>query len=343
MRRAEGPGGGSRGAPTGLAAALLLVAVGSAVGRTATARAQTPEAEERAIVSAAFGWPPGLWLRVRLERLEIHETAGSADTSRTIVTYRMHAADHPDGRLVSISDPSVVAVAPRTGSSGADRLLALAETVLPAFIVSERGELLRLEDPAAARGRVSARFGETIDALRARAPGLADLVERLTAPEALAAKATEQWNALVWTWADQEWTLGEPRELRLRETSPLFPGREIPFEYELVATGPVACEGDESEGECVGFRLQAAPAPAVLDELLEVFLESLGPEAREAAGGYAELSIRNRVSLVTEPATLLPHELEIEQTIGGRGEGEGEGAEFRRRRIRRFEFDRVRP
>ncbi|MGH7540283.1 MAG: hypothetical protein ACRELC_04730, partial [Gemmatimonadota bacterium] len=149
---------------TGLVYLSLAIPAAACVPGRVCAQA----AGEDPAVRTTFEWPDHLRMRVRLTTLDIREREGDADTARTIVTYRLHAAEHPEGRLVTMGDLAVEAMSP--GGSAADSLLALVEAFRPALVVSASGELLRIEDEAALEGRADAVFSLDSEALAVRAP-----------------------------------------------------------------------------------------------------------------------------------------------------------------------------
>jgi hypothetical protein len=297
----------------------------------AVARAQVADTTAADVVTLTFAWPEGMVAGVDLQRTRVRSRAGSQDTSAVHVTYNLAVLAHPDGKLIRYTDFAAPGLA---GMSEPQlQVLQAVSSIVPSYVISAEGELLRIDQLAEVRERMLGWMRQAVDP--AATGGLGEMLSGMLSEEALFAAAAQEWNALVGSWIGAELEVGSTYEIEGEEQVPLLGNVAVPYRHELGASGRVPCRAGETQARCVELILRSYPDPQKLQPHLEAFLQRL----MEAAGvsgtlppiSYKQFEIENEIVVVAEPATLVPHELTIVRSVtavmdvGGREQG---GSDF---------------
>lgn len=263
-----------------------------------------------------FGWPVGLEAVVEIERYRVRSTPGGADTSVIAGRYEMRVAKHPAGLRVIHQGRVLPPLSAEAGRSALlDRISEYARAMPPGAVVgrdaeflesSGEGDLLALLESLAS---TAAEGGQG-------APGRSEL-ERLLPEDLLRGIAESQWNTLVGFWMGTRLPLGEVHEVQRTQELAFLAGMEVTVVFRYRAVGRVPCSDTEPGAACVELRLFSFPDPDTLRHLLRRTTRELGgtPDDREME--FGELQIETSVRLVAEPATLIPHRLEILRRVQG--------------------------
>ncbi len=319
--------------PATLLRSLALVAA-VLVSAPAGAGAQDV-ATDGEVVLLEFGWAPGLEASVSMEQRILREGQSTDTDIRISTRYNMTVAEHPSGLVVSSTDgvlismDSNVPLAPDNplrlmydGLSGIDQ----------GYVLSPHGELLDVEGKEQAAAAFRAALAPVLDSasMVPEMQGLVQSFETMLTPDAMVASAAEFWNALVWTWAWEEYEVGIVYEVETEEPSPLMPNLMIPMRYELGFLEVVACPDAEESNGCVRLELRSYPDPAVIQEFMTTFMDQLGAADQGVELEIEEYEQENRIVLVTQPESLIPYSMEITKSIRGVMSENGETAEFNR-------------
>lgn len=269
-------------------------------------------------VQLAFGWPVGLEAVVEIERYRVRSTPGGADTSVVGGRYELRVTEHPAGLRVIHEGrvlPPLSAEPDRAGSAKLERVSEYARAMPPGAIVDRSGEFLQV----AGAGDLIALLDSltsTADGGGQRAPGRSEL-ETILPEDLLRRLARSQWNTLVGFWTGMRLPLGEVYETQRAQELAFFAGMEVTVVFRYRAVGRVPCSDADRAATCVELRLFSFPDPDTLRDLLRRTTRELGgaPDDREVELG--ELQVETSVRLVAEPATLVPHRLEILRRVQG--------------------------
>lgn len=312
---------------------FVATLIGVACGTPVLAAAQ-----EEPVVTFRFAWPAGLEAEVEASNLQIRALPGGTDTTDATVRYRMRVRSHDEGKLVDFDDFEPIAssgFAERAGVS----LEAVSQQLgafMPGLIVSDRGELIRLDNAAQLRQQMETLFRPMFDSLIQINPSAQRMLNAMLSEQYFLSKAAEDWNALVGIWADAEYELGAVYEMESEEPSPLFPNVTIPFHYEFSLINLTKCPAPADDRLCATLEMASFPDDGRMRDLLSAMVERMSGRPGQIV--YEDFQVENLITLVAEPETLVPHVLEITQSTQGRGREGNETAEFSQVRVRRFEY-----
>jgi len=277
------------------------------------------------VVRLQFGWKAGTVADVETTRMRVRQTAEGADSTSVRATYTLRTLAHPDGLLIEYTDFRLPDFQPAGGpqTEFADELVERLAGILPSFVVSPEGEMLRLENVAQLRAQMDSLFAPVLAQLGDVPPELRALMQSLLGDEALTASAAQEWNLLVGTWVGGALEPGAVYGYEAEEPVPLIPGASVPMEYEFALTERTPCTEDTKATDCVVLEMYSAPDPEAMRKLLEEFLRRLAPETLPGAIAFEELDILNTIVVILDPRTLLPHYLYTEKAVEGTIRGPG--------------------
>lgn len=242
-------------------------------------------------VHPRFNWPVGSSATVNALYNRLN-TENGRQTSTVVAEarYELSVREHPEGRLIRFGPPAVEG----KGTVGRDLMDVYEQLFMPTFVVSSKGDLLRLEDTDELRRKIAAsglEAADTVEALRSR---LTD--------ERLRGTAHGFWWPAVEAWKDVDLELGKFYETRARGLVPAIPGETIDVVSTWGAAKRVPCTDDEpGEPRCVLFQMRQVPEAGQLREILR----------RTQSSGLVSLNYERSIELVTEPDGLIPHRLEV--------------------------------
>lgn len=292
---------------------LLLLGCGAA------AHAQQPGGSD--VVRTRFGWRPGTVVQVENYHQRVQVIGGNADTTRSALRYRLQVLSHPEGLLIAPTDvesPPVPAGAdPRTAF--AQDLAARVSRLMPTYLVSGEGELLRVERMEEMKAQLDSLFAPLLAEMGGAPPQMRAMLEGMLSEERLTAGAAEEWNLLVGSWVGAEFAAGEIYAVETEEPAAFLGGMPIPMQHEFSLLEMRACTPAHPEESCAVLQMRSAPDAEAVRKLMAEVLDGVIP----GAFAFDELELQNTVTIVLEPHTMLPHRLRVEKWLEGVASGLG--------------------
>lgn len=286
----------------------VLAALGAAASLAVTARAAEPagpgpaprpaDAQPETVTFAAV-WPGDLDVEVTYDR---RKTQTGRPTQVLHLTGRLTAARRGDGLVV------------RQGrwAGGPPEAAALLRAVdALALVVGPGGEVEGVEGVAAAVAgmRKTPPFDQATprleEALKLVGPGLEK-------------ELREQWSLLVALWAGRALELGAEYEVASTVPVAALPAEAVRLQMRLEAVRRLECPPPRAAA-CVEVRFTSRADPEDVRRIAVALMERLGVPGDQLERYLGELRMESAARLVTEPATLLPHELEVTKTTRSSG------------------------
>ncbi len=298
------------------------------------------------LVRIGFAWPEGLSASVEATRSRFRRTPRDSSSFAVVFSHSLEVMPHQDGLLIETADFRIADQPGASASAGSDPLAvfqAQLGSVSADYIVSRDGHFFRLAGLDELVKRTRSLFEPMLDSIRVFRAEAAAFLESMLSEAFLQSRAAEEWNALVGTWVGAEFEVGELYGYENEESSPLIPNTMIPFYYEFTLIDYSPCSESAPPRSCVMLQMLSYPDAGEVRSLLELILQRMA--GKQAAGQvlFEELEIENTVRLLTEPATLIPHRLEIQQVISGTvREADSPPGPFLQidRRVYRYIYDR---
>lgn len=310
----------------GSAAVRCLVAL--ALAGVAPAGAQSAQEPTSDSVALRFAWPIGV--EGRITYIQIMEREGESDQPTRLEIegeYTLHVHEHPQGLVIEHLEPLVTrfqSSPPLSADDPRGLIYSIMGPPTPYYVVSREGVLLGVDG-------IEALTTSVADILQARLGPSSDggaVMNTLLNPNQMVGVARERWNDLVGMWRDVSLRVGEPGTIESEDVNPLIPSVVVPYMTELTLVGMEPCDGAPETGRpvCAHLEMVAVPNPVEMNRVISNALADMGfPNL--SFEGLAELS---RVTLLTEPATLLPRELTISKLVEGILNDGGQRRVFRR-------------
>ncbi len=290
-------------------------------------------------VPLAFGWPVGMEARVWHRFTRERDAGTRSGSSRLETSYRMLVRDHELGRLIEFDDFAVVDESGEQ-SAGVERLVEVATRRMPRFVVDEAGTLLELEDLSGFVDVVYEGVRAMVDSMSAEVPGLRNLMERTLTEEFYYARALELWGPLVFFWSGAEMEFGVAYESTADEPSPLYPEVLIPFVYTHLLESRVPCADGRADSACVRLTMQSRPDPEAVSRLLTQLFADLLEQGKHNVPAVEGFDMQSTVALITEPHTLIPHQLVVEKLASfTQRDSTGTVTTFEQREVHEYRFD----
>lgn len=283
-------------------------------------------AEAQDTISLRFAWPERVTARVEAQRIRARLAEDRMDSVVVAVTYTMRGEPHPEGRVIRYSDFLFGDLAERL-EADARMMLDRAVAMVPGLIVSDEGEFVRLEDVASLRAQLDTLLEPIVRELPTDERGAETLasIRNMVTDEALEASAADEWNTIVGHWLDADLELGAEYAYEAVAPFPILPGVTLRYEHQFAVTRRVPCTETSSAESCVEVVMFSAPDPDATAEVMERFYRQITRSAEETDQPiFDELLLEDTVTLVLEPATLLPHSVTIARQVSGRSIAPGE-------------------
>lgn len=285
-----------------LAAAVLTFTVASATRaappiESVTGAPAAAEAPARTRdLTLRFAWPRSLEARVVYRRVFLRPDGG--DRSFT-ARYTEKVERGADGIRIASS-----------GTRWEGEVLYPADEVKPAMRASEAvvqvvdadGAFVGLENGDALRP-VLERIYESAGLSEADA---AQAIERVEA--SMIEEARAGWNLAVGFWIGAELDFGRAWEKEVDAPYWILPAVAVRNRVRMEARRRVPCSASERHAGCVELTLHSEPDRAALPALTRAIVARLAGEGRALPPGEVqEVGVATDLTLVTEPATLVPH------------------------------------
>ncbi|HEX6307694.1 MAG TPA: hypothetical protein VFZ69_05860 [Longimicrobiales bacterium] len=300
----------------------------------AVAAQETPGAADT--VRLRFDWPPGTTARIQTTRYR-EQVTETADTTFMSADYRMRVSAHPDGLLVAYDDFRFPTVVDTTNGADVNALAQRAASMVPKFVVDTGGEFVRIHDIEAIRAGLDSMLAELIGA-GADAAEMREAMAAMLSEEALTGLAAEEWNAVVGMWIDADLELGTVYQLEDEAPLPILPGVVVPMISELTVQARTSCVEGGSDSSCVELHYVSFPEPAAVKAAIARFLEGVPQMPGMQPFAFEDLEVENEIIIVTEPATLRPHRMQITKALSGAVTAGGERSEVSQLDVRTYRY-----
>ena len=282
-------------------------------------------------VELRFAWPVGTEARVRYVKVMEREEGTPPSTVEIEGEYVVHVHPHPSGLVIEHLDPLATRFVATPALPPDDVRRAVWSAIgapLADWVVSEDGKLLGITGEDALAGLLV----ETLRPLELEEAGLQAALSELMSEPQLVGPARDLWRAMVGAWADTELVMGEPQMSQAEETNPLVPSVVLSYRHEYRLVGMEDCPAPG--GRCAHLQITSFPDPRELTAVMSDALREMGL----ATMSFDRLIQLNRMSVVTDPETLLPHIVEVSKRVDGILVADGERRVFRRLDETRLDF-----
>lgn len=290
---------------TAFCSLLVLATIAGCAGRGG--------GSERDTVALRFDWPLGLTAFVETERSTL--TTGSRGPSSTTVrmSYRIDVEEAQDGRLIRRRD--IRAEDPESGQiypldQLPEPLASQLTAVFPSFVVSDEGQLVRLEGIEPVIEEAQRKLESRLAELPPESAEAKALAATRVSEEHLLEAAREHWDQLAGAWAGASLVVGEDYQRKDRLVVPALGGPRILSRVEFGVGQRIPCGEEMTAANCVEIEVRSRPVPEALAQLEQGMRERSHTATPGGRGALESFEIEESSYLVIEPATLIPHYLE---------------------------------
>ncbi|MCG2593977.1 hypothetical protein LZ009_14440 [Ramlibacter sp. XY19] len=259
-------------------------------------------------IPLGFAWPDGLRATVHQVKSKTKDpgTPG-AQTTQVAMTYPMTAARNDKGFVVTFGklafeDSLLASMAP------AERVQfeTMTQAGLPAMQVSPAGEFLAIHDLPLFRATLRA-------AMLPLAPkGDATLdrfMEQFVSEPLLTGLAANDWGLIVGNWAGNQLEPGATYRASYSAALPLVSGPAIKMVARFTLVRSLPCTRGGVARDCVELEMNTVPDAADMARAIQDWMKALASDATAQVRQpeVKDLDLRTSLRLVTERATLIPH------------------------------------
>lgn len=262
-----------------------------------------------------FAWPDGLRGVVTITKEQVRD--GKVATRMTN-RYVMSGSKRPVGYRLEFGNVEIDV--DRNFGQVTDvqraQMALLFQSALPTYLISDEGALESIDkvDEFIAKQRALFEQLGSKGNEAERATWRRVLASVLT-PQVLLASAQQEWNRQVGMWLGAPLELGHEYKLASTAELPILPGRRISIRVTFKAVSQRSCERAGLKHKCLVIEYRGEPDPAEVASALSEFVAKSGAAAPDAAkrfeAAWNALKINQWFQLVTEPETLVPHELHL--------------------------------
>lgn len=294
--------------------AIAAPPIEAVTGAPAAAEAAAPPAPRPRDLSLRFAWPRTLEARVVYRR--VYSRTGGADRSFT-ARYREKAARK--GAELRIAS---------SGTRWEGEVLYPPGEVRPAIRASEAvvqrvgadGAFIGLENEDALRPVLQRIY----DAAGLSEEESEEVIARVEA--AMVEEARAGWNLAVGFWIGAELDFGKAWEKEVDAPVWILPALAVKSRVRMEARRRVPCTASERRARCVELTLHSEPDRAALPAITRAIVAKLaGAGEALPAGEVSEVGLATDLTLVTEPATLVPYRVVWRRAVRATV-GDGDGA-----------------
>lgn len=268
-------------------------------------------------VTLSFDWPAELHAQVQYTATRSRTVRGQSQQLEMRGTYDVDTESVEDGLLVKFRNLEVELPEATGGDDPRTRLrdfLAKAGTRIPDYVVDENGRILRMEGVEEMRANVEAALAQIAQSLPEQSRGpIQEMIRKTLSRERLEASVRETWNRDVGSWNGATLEVGQRYEKAQTGKAAMLGGMDVPMKVTYQLHGRRQCNASAEEEACVELELRSFVDSASLSEAFDSYLKSLGGGQAQPPK-LANLTIDQRMVLLTEPDTLIPHSVQTERT-----------------------------
>lgn len=281
-------------------------------------------AQAQDAVQLRFAWPDGLVAQVQSQQTRSKQAGGQPPVRNQGSTqYVMSAKLKSDGKdggnyLVSFSDlrldeQRVAALPPEQRALAA----MLAQATLPSYRVSGDGDFIAIDNLPSFQAAMRAVLAQWAPEGPAHERYQA-LLDAILSETALNQFAETNWNWMVGSWAgaQEAFEIGADYAATTQAVVPIV---NVPItqhtRFKLARRLPCTRQGQARE--CVEIVAVTTPDDNELREAVAAFVARLAPKG--AAPALRALTHSATLTLVTEVATLVPHQYQLRKTLSAWG------------------------
>lgn len=259
-------------------------------------------------VDLTFDWPRRLEARTDYYSRKDKGTESFELRASGRMTVQPHGAD----RLLVRSHVTRHRLTPAVRDPGKaqylQRLLAEAMTGVPDYVITTGGDFVQVENLGAYHRRIEHALLQGLPggpgAARAKAQQL------VLSAEVLAASMEDEWNSAVGAWAGGSYVPGETYAFTTQYRAPALGDDVFPMSVTQRLSGRVPCHARTRTRTCVRLvQTSRVAGPA--------FTKATHRVVSRAVGGDAEVEnveVVKELVVVTDPETLLPHQVRSKET-----------------------------
>ena len=262
-----------------------------------------------------FSWPDGFKAEVIYTRKRTKEVSSLKKEQSLRGSYKLFASQHPQGLLISFTDLEIDLEGAET-AQGTQALLqhfiTKASSVMPNYVVNDRGELIRIEGLEELQKIILADMEQiTAEYPQRVKKQLSGIVNKVISKEQLQANISTQWNRVVGQWAGRSFEMSEAYETKYTSPIPMLDNLEVPMKATYRYIGQVPCNDQDNMTLCVELEMKSYTDSERLRKAIEQFVKEQG----DSSVNINSLSIDYTVRLITEPQTLIPHRMKSTKVI----------------------------
>lgn len=193
-------------------------------------------------------------------------------------------------------------------------LLQQAMTQIPDYVVSPRGDFIRIENmgPYYERFEKALLQGLPGDGTEAQAKAK-QLMKRLISEEGLRASLEDDWNSNVYNWTGGSYVPGEIYTYFTQYQAAALGDTQFPMTLTQQLTGRVPCHANDKKLSCVRLIHTTRVSDPSFTQAMHQFVVKTVQDMAGAGGKDIKLTIDNAevvktLTLVVDPKTMLPYE-----------------------------------
>lgn len=284
-----------------------------------------------------FSWPAGLRAQVTVESERTRGSGAERKTTSATTHYEIVTRPVDDSVVVT---PGQVRMDVGAAVSPAERAPLEMATLagLPPYVVSAKGEFLRIQDVAKVRDEIRQLVLKMLppspDAeARARAEKVLDQV---TSEAVLTAQQEGEWNLIVGYWLGASLDIGAPYATSYHMAIPIVPGATARWDSRFQLLRLVPCERQGQARTCAELELVNTPDRADVTQAIGRFVSNAMPNAQ---GQLEDMELEQHLRLSTEVPGLIPHHYEYTKTVRVKSTDKGEKKVAEQVQVQRVDFD----
>lgn len=254
-------------------------------------------------VPLRYGWTAGRSWEVTLDRVEDRVVPGTGTLHQEAHATWVATAEPRDGGVVLRVTDYRSTLAPDPRSQPYYRAMAAAGVAVPDWVIDRNGNLVGIEGADRARAGVV----KEVDALVGLGPVPKGQLLDLASDAQLQAAAADAWNMHAGMWAGADVAAGEVYTTTAPTPIPAL-GTTVTLRTESRYEGRVPCDAADTRNRCVKLVTRSW-----LDdkEIQKAVAKVVGTLAAPGTGPapITGLEMSTEITLVTEAATLEPHQM----------------------------------